>query len=389
MSALRSVPLLRAAIFITGLLLLSAPRQADALSRIRREVWSYQANVPLAPGETVVDVSFFATVGDMEQATRVMFSVDLVDEMQQRHTLIRYQWGEWNWIPSYGTRGQVFISFTLTCDDDGYIRARPLDINFRFCSFAQTDPQPGGLDEFESFAVRPGGNFGLVLVARGGRPGDTPTPMGVFACSDDVGGGLNATAALERLKRRNNARINATPEFEPSGSIGIYFDPLGTQCSGRLEPGVVGRVYVVAKLGGMIECGISGAEFRFTGIPDDWIVHAVPNSDFVAIGNPLRQGAALGFTCERPKGGTVVLYTVDLFPSELVEDLRFEIESRDPSSSPEAPCAHVVLCDRPMFTKFCVEGRTCLVNATQESPACDSATAVTTSSWSAVKSVFR
>ena len=388
MSALRLIPLLQFSVWIMGLLVFAAPHRAEAVSNIRREVWSYQGSIPPAPNETVVNVSFFATVGDMDHATRVMFSVVLVDDTQQQHTLLRYRWGEWDWIPSYGTRGQVFVSLALTCDD-GLIRARPLDMTFTFCSYAQSDPQDNGLDDFESFPVRSGGSFGLALVDRGGRIGSAPTPLGAFECSDDVLGGLSAAAALEELRRRSDARINSTPEFEPGGAIGIYFDPEGTQCSGRLEPGEIGRVYVVAQLGGMIECGIAGAEFRFTGIPDDWIVHAVPNANFVAIGNPLEQGAALGFHCAQPRSGSVVLYTVDIFPSELVEDLAFMIEARDPPSSGEAQCAHFALCDRPMYTKYCVEERACLVNATKESPDCETTTRVATSTWSAVKSVFR
>ncbi len=380
--------ILAACFCVLACVLGAATRPAYGLSNIRSEVWSYQNDVPLAPGETVVDVSFFATVGDMDHATRVMFSVVAVDDAQQEHLLLRYIWGDWDWIPAYGTRGQVFVSIALWCDDEGRVRARPLDMQFVFCSFAQAAQQEGEIELFEAFAVEPTGSFGLTLVDRGGRAGVHPTP-GVFSCVDDTSPGWSAAAALEQLKHRSHARTHETPEFEPAGSIGIYFDAAGTQCAGRLEPNELGRVYVVAKLGGMIECGIAGSEFRFVGIPEDWIVHAIPNPDFVSIGNPLAEGAALGFSCAQPRSGNVILYTVDIFPTEAVEDLEFDIVPRDPPSSPEAQCAHFVLCDKPMYTKFCVQGRSCLVNASKESPVCDTETAVAPVTWGFVKSVFR
>ena len=60
------------AILIT-LIVLFIPADVSALSRVRREVWSFQGDIPTAPNESIVDVSFVASVGDMDLPSRILF----------------------------------------------------------------------------------------------------------------------------------------------------------------------------------------------------------------------------------------------------------------------------------------------------------------------------
>jgi hypothetical protein len=53
-----------------------------------------------------------------------------------------------------------------------------------------------------------------------------------------------------------------------------------------------------------------------------------------------------------------------------------------------ATCPILLACDDPVFTKFCVEGLSCYVNATRATP-CTKALAVNQATWSVVKGLYR
>ena len=365
------------------------PVDSHALSRVRREIWSYQGDIPTSPGETVVDVSFFASVGDMDLPSRIVFAITILDDADQEHTLLRYRWGTWENLPDPGTPVQVFMSFAMSCDGRGLITARPLATTFAFCNLGQANPEERSIDNFETFEVQTSGSFGLVIVDRGGYRGDTPTPPDAFSCVGSFTHGLTESQALEELREKKNEWANRLND-DPPGSIGIYFDREGTQCSGTIAPGQPVKVYVVARMEGLSECGIAGAEFRFTGIPDAWMTHAVPNPEIVALGDPLLEGTAIGFQCKRPEDGSSVLYEIDVVADEMVNDVQFQIEPRNPPANPNFACPLLVLCDRPIYTKVCVSGFECFVNPTKALPdRCAAPVAVEDMTWTRVKSLFR
>ena len=365
------------------------PADVGALSRVRREVWSYQGDIPTAPSESVVDVAFFASVADMDLPSRIVFAVAILDVTGAEHVLLRYRWGKWENLPRPGTPVQVFLSFALSCDGSGSITARPIATSFTFCNLGEANAEERNIDNFETYEVQVAGAFGLTLIDRGGYRGETPTPADAFACTGAFAPGFTESQALDVLRTKKSTWANEIQDELP-GSIGVYFDPEGTRCSGKILPDAPGRVYVVARMEGMSECGIAGAEFRFTGIPDDWIVHAVPNPDIVAIGDPLADGAAVGFLCKRPEGGATVLYTIDVVANAVVDDLQFQIEPRNPPSNPNFGCPQLVLCDRPIFTKVCVDGFACFINSTKAVPGrCELPVAVLERTWSSVKQLFR
>jgi hypothetical protein len=144
-------------------------------------------------------------------------------------------------------------------------------------------------------------------------------------------------------------------------------------------------VYVLAKLGADTD-GISGAEFRFAGVPGSWQTWATPNPAIVAIGNPLGDGIVAGMPCMRPTNGIVALYSIQVIAPQEENDVVFTIEKARPPTNPQFQCPLIVQCDDPMFTMYCVETAPCFVNATGATPC--AVVGVEPTTWSAVKKMY-
>jgi hypothetical protein len=175
-----------------------------------------------------------------------------------------------------------------------------------------------------------------------------------------------------------------------SARIGVYFDAAGTQCTGSIVPGVPSTVYIVAKANAADR--VSGAEFRFLGLPAQWSVFPVPNPTTLSLGNPFANGvniAATGFSTECTTAGDQVflLYTVAVLATDHIENVRFSIAKRDPPLNPAFACPLITTCDvGDGFVKHCVETDDCFVNATSPVPC--ATTAVHAVSWSAVRGLY-
>lgn len=172
-------------------------------------------------------------------------------------------------------------------------------------------------------------------------------------------------------------------------SLGVFFDDAGTQCTGSILPGTPGTIYVMAKLGAVARPGITGAEFQFTGIPDSWDIHPVPNPEMLSWGDPFANGTNLAWSdCQAPESDTVLMYRVLVLASDVETDLEFKLEAKSRPSNPNFACPLVTLCDAPIYTKVCVESFPCFVNATSQK-ACSVPVAVEYKTWAGVKQVFR
>jgi len=372
---------------LVALFLLALPcQQAAALVQIRHEVWTYRGDVPVAPQSSVVAVAFYANTADMDLPSRVVFSVVVVDDTGTEQPLIQYRWG-WEEIAGPGTPLSVYASFRLSCDGEGRVLAEPVEAWFGFCNRGQVPLDIRNLQNVQVHPVQVTGRFGLQLVDRGGYHGAEPPPSDAFGCSGGAAPGLGAEAARAEVSRLKSLVANEIANGN-AGSVGLYFDRAGTHCNGTILPDHPDTVYVVAKVGGMSECGIAGAEFRFTGVPASWRTFPVAAPDILAIGDPLADGVTVGFECKREETGAVVLYSVLVLASEEEEDLEFQIENRAPPTNPEFACPLLVMCDYPAFTKICVEGLPCNVN-TRAPQLCPGTTPVNASTWSQVKALFR
>src|SRR5215470_9111607 len=71
------------------------------------------------------------------------------------------------------------------------------------------------------------------------------------------------------------------------GTIGLYGDASGTISSTTFAIGVPKTLFVLARLEGRTAIGMTGAELRVAGIPDDWTVLGTPNPDAnIVLGDP-------------------------------------------------------------------------------------------------------
>ena len=342
------------------LFLVSAATPASAVENIRRVVWDVPSTVAWSPGRTTTKVTFDATLTQVEIAYAVTsFTVAVKHLVGMPETLCRYTVGPLPAGLPAGTSARFQVEFTMSCDP--YVAK--FDVSPGVASMNYLHPSRGEMsNRIGVVAARKnttfgGSSFGLAVSDMNGSMHPLSLPSDAFAC----------------------------PAAPGTGSIGVYFDPDGNFCQGTIPAGTTGKVYIVAKLESWTADGIAGAEFRFTGVPEAWEVYAVPNPEIVAIGDPFANGVAAGFICQPPVAGKVLLYTVVVIAHEDVSDVRFEIQPRVPPLS--GPCPMLLACDDPIFTKWCVDGLACFVNATTSTPCV--VLAVEDATWSTVKALYR
>ena len=374
------------------LVLVSGFAPVTAVENIRDDFWSIHPLGSTWPASTTLYLIFEAdlTATDVESGLR--FSIALQNPGTGPATLIEYVLPGIPNLPAAGAPVSVEVGFRLGCGPEaGTVRAEPGNVWLSYChptaGAAFFQPRPAGTSAGSRAAAEA---FGLVLLDEHGTPGPHPTEAGALSCSSNPALPVASSAdAWAELSLRKSARAHRIEEAGDSGTIGIYFDEQGQQCSGTIRPGEPGTIYILAKHNGLTDCGVAAAEFRISGIPSSWRVYPVPNPAALNVGNPFADGVVVAFpTCQRRENGPVVLYTVGVVASELENDLQFTVEKRNPPGNPMFQCPELNLCDMPMFTKICVEGRPCHVNATSPRT-CDSDLPVQPMSWGAVKEIFR
>jgi hypothetical protein len=147
------------------------------------------------------------------------------------------------------------------------------------------------------------------------------------------------------------------------GRIGVYADLTATQTQVTFSIGVARTLYVVATLDGQTADGVTGAEFRITGLPADWLVFATPNpAANIVLGNPFReQGgvhrANLAFqSCQSNAERRVLLYTALVVAQSTVPPGELRVEGGLPPGNASFPTQLLTRCDAPQFTKVPVDG---------------------------------
>jgi len=180
----------------------------------------------------------------------------------------------------------------------------------------------------------------------------------------------------------------ARADFE--ATIGVYFDPAGTVCSGTIEAGVPGNIYIVAKTPPGQAMRAAGAEFRFTGLPPAWLVYPVADPSIFTIGNPFGDGVSLASSVQCYPGGSddFLMFSVLVLADETLEDVRFDIEGRNPPLNPRFACPLVSSCDGPAFTLHCVSTSSCFVNSTTPEP-CAATSAVREMTWTGLRQLYQ
>jgi hypothetical protein len=245
----------------------------------------------------------------------------------------------------------------------------------------------------------------FVMVDENGIEGSNPSaedflscsaPPGVVAISamellrpDELVAAGKSIAEASRWDRFGISRIDPDLAAEPTGSIGLYFDPEGQNVCGDVPLGTAATFYIVAKTAGPTECGITGAELRVANFPTGWFSNVIPPANSITLGDPLSSaGANVAFTsCQAGSPGFVTLYTLSTFPTTLVSNHVIEITARNPSLNPYFQCPLVTLCDQPVYTIVCVQGTGALLNP-PPGQACNTPISVEARTWSSVKHLY-
>jgi hypothetical protein len=189
----------------------------------------------------------------------------------------------------------------------------------------------------------------------------------------------------------NAAGGSSSQQSELDVTLGVFFDPAGTVCSGTIRPGAPGTIYIVARSAPGTEI-ISGAEFRFSGLPPSWTVYAIPNPLCLNLGDPFGAGAGIAASqtqCQ-PQWSTFLMYTVLVFASTEVDNVQFQLTHRDPPTNPALRCPLVTDCGGVVgyMEMHCVQPTPCFVNMTDPA-ACEKPTAVASATWSQVRGMYR
>jgi hypothetical protein len=171
-----------------------------------------------------------------------------------------------------------------------------------------------------------------------------------------------------------------------ASSIGVYFASDASDCDATVTANQAFSFYVLANLyGDETVNGISGAEFRIRNWPAGWASTATPNpATNISLGNPLAEGARIGFgTCQPPGvNGVVLLYTIDAVATTAVMNLALVVDKHTTPSFPALPCPLLTSCGFE-FPFHCVAGGQALING----PPCSTGAAPST--WTQVKALYR
>lgn len=337
---------------------------ACGLENVRNVDWVYQPQIEWAPEDSPVSVAFDADLTALEIRYAITsFSVALVYPEGTPVILNRYSVGPLPAATPAGTPAHFGVQLSIRCDPlHGDVEVRHVAASMRY-----VDPTIGEADGSVKVEMRNAHgsvqkSLGIAILDQDGNIVSQSLPSDTFTCNGE------------------------NPATEFNGALGVYFDPEGQFCQGTIPAGTVGKVYILATLGGATASGLAGAEFRFDGVPTAWEAYAVPSPDLLALGNPFGDGVVAGFPCKSSNGDKVLLYTVVIIAHEDVTDVRFNVEMRNPPLNFECPL--VVACDEPEFTKYCVETSACFVNATSRTP-CATPLAIEEVTWSAMKELYR
>ena len=370
---------------ILGLLVsLAFPPGSIAIENVQGETWT----LPTL-GSNRVSLVFDAIVSNRDWSQGIAFDIALREGEGEPRALVRYSTVAA--VPNLPDPGQPLtfrVEFDVTCAVvNGVVTGTPVEAYVRFCTNGHGIIWHPLTDAGHEGSLEVTGAFGLVVLDENGTPGPNPTSATALGCAGASSAPV-LTAATPLVVKPARPRIadNHLP-----GTIGVYFDPMGTVCQGTISPGAIDTVYVLAKLGESDDsrCGIEGAEFRFTGLPASWQVSPVLNHELLGIGNPFDEGVTVvGTRCHRPSNGVVLLYTVLVRAGAEVSDVTFGIQSREPPTNSQFECPLLLSCDDPVFTQICVQGQACFVNSTIVRK-CPTITAVQPSTWSQIKTLFR
>jgi hypothetical protein len=173
-------------------------------------------------------------------------------------------------------------------------------------------------------------------------------------------------------------------------SIDLTADAAGTICEGAINAGVT-SLYIIARPGGPVADGITGAEFWVNGLPAGWFSIITPNpANTAALGSPFATAppyrANIAFpVCQPPDAnGVVLLYSCVFFPNSAPADAYLTVEVANPPSNPTFVTPILTACDPPEYTAYAAAGgQFIMFPATRHCTV-----AVENTTWSGVKGLY-
>jgi hypothetical protein len=180
------------------------------------------------------------------------------------------------------------------------------------------------------------------------------------------------------------------------GSIGVYLDAAGTQCSGPITGTVFGSVWL--NLAGASSAGVTGAEFRIDNSNSN-AFHVSFQADpavTISIGDPLVSGCNVAWgTCQTGTGGRVKIGQLVITELMASDDVTMTVRQHftPGNPSPEFACPLITQCDVPFYTKICVGATNsdhwrAVMNPTGAIAGGCVPVAVEPTTWSTVKSLY-
>jgi hypothetical protein len=146
----------------------------------------------------------------------------------------------------------------------------------------------------------------------------------------------------------------------PCARIELWADASCTVCNLEVPLGQTSTFHITASLDGMY--GISGAELRVVGLPDEWLVVSTPNPiASLTLGDPLGAGANIGFPTGQ-FGGCVLLYEVSVTPLAPELSAQLAIVPHSSPANPNFPCPVITPDCGPCFTAYCAEPGAMTIN---------------------------
>jgi len=162
-------------------------------------------------------------------------------------------------------------------------------------------------------------------------------------------------------------------------SVGMFADSTCSSCNLVVSLGGTATTFIRIVTDYQTNQGVTGAEFRITGLPPNWLASAIPNPQAdSSTGNLFGSGAVITFPLAGIDGDCVDLYTVFLSNYSAASDVVLRVEAGN-----SAPCPRVFLGNLPI-SSLCAEGGVMFVNSDGD---CRVSVAPTT--WSQVKALYQ
>jgi len=164
--------------------------------------------------------------------------------------------------------------------------------------------------------------------------------------------------------------------------VGLYADAECFSCNLVAPYGQWATFYITASYNG--GDGITGAELKVVGFPQEWYRIVVPNAAAsVSLGDPLGDvGANIAFPIAHDEP-CLHLYRVDIVPLTEAADIRLDVTRRTPPSNPTFECPIIFPFCVPCYTAICAASVGMTINGTG-----DCTVPVAKSTWGSIKQLY-